>query len=320
VAALARGGEDGLMGRLAAPTAPAPRDDDYAHFQRKVLVLTGVDLTAYKAEQMRRRLGNLMARVGARGFVDYAAMLARDPERLREFADFFTINVSEFYRDPKRWDELRGLLHGLLRDRPVLKIWSAGCSIGAEPYSVAMLLADLSPLTRHTIIATDIDRAVLERARRGDRYTAADVRHVPPGLARRFLTARADGTHAVREDLRQRVIFKPHDLLSSPYERECDLILCRNVVIYFTDEAKRAIYRRFRESLTPRGLLFVGATEVIMHGREIGLEGVMTSFYTRAAGAPDAPRSATASPRSTLLAREEPALDPRWDVTSQRPG
>lgn len=266
--------------------APATTIDDYAVFQRKVLSITGIDLTCYKPEQMRRRLGALMARHGVSSFVQYANLLSRDPVRLKEFQDFFTINVSEFFRDQPKWDELRRLLQRKLKTRPVLKVWSAGCSIGAEPYSVAMLLAELSPLVRHTIIATDIDRKVLERAMRGDNYSPNEVRNVPAAQLAKFFTRGADGLYSATEDLRRRVLFKSHDLLTGAYEQDCDLILCRNVVIYFTDEAKTAIYRRFAQSLHPQGILFVGATEVIMQARELGLQSLTTSFYTRVGASP----------------------------------
>jgi chemotaxis protein methyltransferase CheR len=260
---------------------PAAVDADYAAFQRRVLAITGVDLTCYKPEQMRRRLGSLMAKHGVTSFVQYAALLAKDGARLKEFQDFFTINVSEFFRDKTKWEELRALLQKKLRARPVLKVWSAGCSIGAEPYSVAMLLAELTPGARHTIVATDIDRKTLERAARGDGYSANELRNVPPALLGKFFRRGADDLYTASDDLRRRVTFKPHNLLAGAYERDCDLILCRNVVIYFTDEAKAGIYRRFAEALHPQGVLFVGATEVIMQARDLGLQSIATSFYTR---------------------------------------
>lgn len=266
---------------MTAPAAPAIVDADYAAFQRKVRVVTGIDLTCYKSDQMRRRLGGLMGRHGVGSFAQYAELLSRDQARLQEFKDFFTINVSEFFRDRPRWDELRGILQQRLATRPHLKIWSAGCSIGAEPYTLAMLLADLAPHARHTIIATDIDRTTLARAMRGDRYNPSEVRQIPPALLARFFTRDQEGLYTVSDDLRRHITFKQHDLLSSPYERACDLICCRNVVIYFTDEAKNGIYRRFAESLVPGGLLFVGGTEIIMQARDLGFQSRSTSFYIR---------------------------------------
>jgi len=265
---------------MSRPAATTIIDDDYAVFQRKVLSITGIDLACYKPEQMRRRLGALMNRHGVTSFVQYANLLSRDPVRLKEFQDFFTINVSEFFRDRPKWDELRLLLQKKLKTRPRLKVWSSGCSIGAEPYSVAMLLAELSPLSHHTIVATDIDRKILERAMRGDGYAPNELRNVPAAQLAKYFTRGANGLYAVTEELRRRVSFKPHNLLTDSYEQGCDLILCRNVVIYFTDEAKTAIYRRFAQSLHPQGILFVGATEVIMQARDLGLQSLATSFYT----------------------------------------
>jgi chemotaxis protein methyltransferase CheR len=265
---------------MSHATAQPPTDQDYAQFVRRVQALTGIDLTAYKPDQMRRRLGSLMYQRGIKTFTDYAAVLAREPDRLKEFTDFFTINVSEFFRDPPKWEQLRSLLPALLRSRPRLSIWSAGCSIGAEPYTLAMLLSELTPTTQHKILATDIDRTILNRAQRGEDYREAELRHLPATHRQRFFSRSGPDSYAITDELRRRVTYQRHNLLADRYPSDCDLILCRNVVIYFTDEAKAGIYRRFQAALQPQGLLFVGATEIIMQAQVLGLRTVINSFYT----------------------------------------
>lgn len=265
--------------------APATTDESAWHtFQSAVLRLAGVDLRAYKERQMRRRLGNLMQRLGVRDWLDFVRVLRQDPAALRAFQEFFTINVSEFFRQPEKFQLLdREYLPALLRERSSLRIWSAGCSNGAEPYSIAMLLARRTPGARHTIVATDIDARILGVARAGGPYTEADVRNVPPDLRQRFLEP-VDGGYRVKESLRRAVDFRLHDMLREPPPaRDFDLIVCRNVVIYFTEEAKRQVYETLQAALRPGGLLFVGATEVILNARQFGLNVSAPSFYLRAA-------------------------------------
>lgn len=256
-------------------------DLDYAFFQRKVLYLTGVDLRHYKPGQMRRRLSTLVQRAGARSFAEYAALLERDPQRRQEFEDFFTINVSEFFRDPQKFEQLRTkILPELARGGSLLRVWSAGCSIGAEPYSLAMLLDDAGLGRRAQILATDIDARPLARARRGDSYLPSEVRNVSPEYLRRYFTVH-DGRYAVIPRIRQQVQFRQHDLLSDPFERNFDLIVCRNVVIYFTEAAKEQLYQKFWDALRPGGYLFIGGTEVLSRAKELGFEPVLTAFYRK---------------------------------------
>lgn len=259
-------------------------DPEYTTFVHRVRHLTGIDLAGYKPEQMRRRLTALAARHGAATLPAFAELMARDPAALQAFKNFFTINVSEFLRDPARWEDLaRVVLPRLYREgggRP-LRVWSAGCANGAEPYSLAMLLWELAPGQPHRILATDIDEAVLARAMRGSGYQEAELRHVDAARRARFFTRAPDGTYAVTPVLRARVTFRQHDLLTGVPGHGWDLIVCRNVVIYFTETAKRTLYMRLAEALRPGGVLFVGGTEVVTAARELGFVPLLTSFYQK---------------------------------------
>nr|MDA8187398.1 hypothetical protein [Dehalococcoidales bacterium] len=115
-------------------------DVEYSYFQKKVLALTGLDLSLYKSEQMRRRLSTIMTRSGAQNLFEYYRIISQDLARRQEFRDFVTINVSEFFRIPEKFEYLRrNVLPTLLASRRQLRVWSAGCSNGAEPYSLAIL-------------------------------------------------------------------------------------------------------------------------------------------------------------------------------------
>jgi chemotaxis protein methyltransferase CheR len=259
---------------------PTVDDVGYAYFQKQVMRLTGIDLTAYKSQQMRRRLGTLLARNKAASLLEYTKLLDQ-PAKLQEFLDFFTINVSEFFRIPEKFQYLETkVLPGLLARGRELRVWSAGCSNGAEPYSLAMLLDEMAPFGRWSVLATDVDRTTLARAQRGDGYTPADVRNVGERRLARYFEHDESG-YRVKEGLKRRVHFKVHDLLRDPFESGFHVILCRHVVIYFTEEAKDALYRKFHNSLVEGGVLFVGGTEIIPRAREIGFETLTVSFYRK---------------------------------------
>jgi chemotaxis protein methyltransferase CheR len=256
---------------------------EYSFFQKKVLGLTGIDLCSYKSEQMKRRLTTIMARSGAKSLFEYYQIIARDPEKRQEFKDFVTINVSEFFRIPDKFTYLRrNVLPQLLKERRRLNIWSAGCSNGSEPYSLAMILDELMPGGGWHISATDIDATILDRARRG-LYPQAELQGVSAELLKKYFVP-VDGQHQVNDRLRSRIQWRVHDLLRSEYERDLDLIVCRHVIIYFTEEAKDQIIRKFHKSLRPGGVLFVGGTELIRKPQEMGYESMAVSFYRKADG------------------------------------
>lgn len=250
----------------------------YPTFRKTVLDLTGIDLDCYKGTQMERRLQTIMRRVGVADLGAYAKLLAVTPARVKEFQDFLTINVSEWLRNADKFDELQKvILPDLLKRSSRLKIWSAGCSNGSEPYSVAMLLDEMDPMGRHQVLATDLDEEILRIARTGV-YADKDIRAVAPGRRTRYFQQDGD-KFTVKPEIRARVQFERQNLLSDPFPTDIDLILCRNVVIYFTEEAKDELYRRFHRALKPGGILFVGGTESLLKARELGYASVSPFFY-----------------------------------------
>lgn len=253
---------------------------EYILVKRNIRELLEINLDDYKSRQMQRRLKAQLARSGFRTWQRYFSHLKEDPEALQAFKNYLTINVSEFFRDPHKWEHLASkVLPPMLKNGARLRIWSAGCSHGAEPYTLAMLLDDLSSSpNHHRILATDIDRAMLDRAREGGPYTADDVRHVAKRRLARCFERKDDG-YWVKPFLRTRVSFRQHNLLEDAFEKRFDLIVCRNVVIYFVEETKRMLYRQFAESLRTGGVLFVGGTEIISSLSELPLQSIAISFY-----------------------------------------
>lgn len=258
-------------------------DPKWIEFRTALEKAIGVPLYAYKEPQMKRRLATVMTRTGMKSWPEFSRVIAADKKLLDEVRDTLTINVTEFFRQADRFGELQTkVLPGLLKERPKLKLWSAGCSTGCEPYTLAMILAEVDPKGGHTIMATDVDTPILNMARAGTGYRPDEVRSVPPAILKKYFVF--DGTsYAVTDDIRRRVQFRRHDLLSDPYPTDLDLILCRNVVIYFNDEAKAKIYQGFAKAIRPGGYLFIGGSEMLIRPAELGLKAATASMFQRAA-------------------------------------
>lgn len=253
---------------------------DFTIFKRKVKATYGLDLDAYKRAQMERRLRANMEKCGAGTFQQYYTLMQRSKALADEFLDRVTINVSELFRNPDQFEVLRTrILPELLRERKALTVWSAGCSYGAEAYTLSVLLNELAPSQRHSILATDIDDRMLARAQAGV-FQEQEVRGVSRARLVRYFDKVPEG-FAAKEILKTPISFQKHNLLESRFRTGFDLIACRNVVIYFTDDAKSVLYRRFRDSLRPGGYLFVGGTERISDYIEIGFESRVPFFYKK---------------------------------------
>lgn len=255
---------------------------EYNFVKKNILALTGVDLNGYKSQQMQRRLQTYLQRSNHSTWQSFFAAIRRDSTAVNKLRDYLTINVSSFFRDSEKFDYLRdNILPDLLNNRQTLRIWSAGCSRGYEPYSLAMMLAELGGNHRqHYILATDIDHSALAWSQAGGPYTSDELANMPASLQKRYFNLRND-RYYVTESLRGRITFRHHNLLADPFEQNFDLIVCRNVVIYFTTEVKDELYRRFSGALRPGGVLFVGGTEIVPKATEIGLKTVGISFYRR---------------------------------------
>lgn len=254
----------------------------YEEFKRDVYKLTDIDLNMYKERQMKRRIESLISRKGFDGFENFYKGMKSDEVLLRTFVSYLTINVSQFYRNPVQWENLEKEIIPYLKRKygERLTIWSAACSTGDEPYTLAMIFAKYVPLDKLKIIATDIDDDVLAFAQNGV-YPAKSITDLPEDYRKRYFTKIDDKHYEIDKSIRKCVEFKKHNLLKDKYFTGVNLIVCRNVVIYFTDEAKDSVYRKFHTSLTDDGILFIGSTEQILHARELGFESQRTFFYKK---------------------------------------
>lgn len=251
----------------------------YEDFKAEILKMTGIDLTSYKERQMKRRIDSLIAKNMIENYTDYVNALKTDKEIYNEFINYITINVSEFFRNYSQWQILESeILPCLFHKNKDIKIWSAACSTGEEPYSLAMLLMKIAPFDNIKIIATDIDKTILARAQEG-LYNEKSVDTVPQEY-RKYFSKEGD-FYKISNEVKKRVDFKFHNLLSDPYPDNCDLIICRNVLIYFTEEAKSDIYMKFNKSLRMDGILFVGSTEQIILCNKYNFAPMKTFFYKK---------------------------------------
>ncbi len=252
----------------------------YENFKVEVLRLTGIDLSYYKENQMKRRIDALIKRNECNGYEDYLILIKTDATKLDKFIAYLTINVTEFYRNPAQWNVLENDIYPLiLKKHKNIKIWSAACSTGDEPYSLAMTLAQHIPLSQIQILATDIDKEVLAKAKDGF-YTERNIANLPKQYLNKYMEP-YNGGYRVKEELKRCITFKQHNLLKDEYPKDMSLIVCRNVLIYFTEDAKNYIYRNFNRALANDGVLFVGSTEQIISHQDYGFKSGKIFFYEK---------------------------------------
>lgn len=254
---------------------------DYEYFKKAIYDLTKVDLNAYKEKQMKRRIDTLIGKHGITGYDKYVQALKTDTKMFEEFVNYITINVSEFYRNPDQWTLLdRDIIPELIgKFGKNLKIWSAACSTGDEPYSLVMALSRHIPLNQIKIYATDLDKQVIAKAKVG-LYNEKSIAAVPEDLKSKYFT-KVGPSYQISEEIKKRVEFHEHNLLRDTYPTDYHLIVCRNVLIYFTEEAKDEVFVKFHKALAQGGILFIGSTEQIINHRDMGYERKNSFYYEK---------------------------------------
>jgi two-component system CheB/CheR fusion protein len=249
---------------MSEPTDTAFFEQILAHLQQT----RGFDFTAYKRNTLMRRIARRLQVVGLTTFEEYFDYLQVHQDEFSALFNTVLINVTSFFRDPDVWayldsDVLPPLLEAHSRENP-LRVWSAGCASGQEPYTLAMLLAErigAEDLRDHVkIYATDIDEEALVEARQAA-YTDRQIADVPEAMRKYFDAGGAKFT--LNRDVRRAVIFGTHDLLSDAPISRIDLLLCRNTLMYFNSDAQARVLARFYFSTNPSGVAVLGRAEML---------------------------------------------------------
>ena len=236
---------------------------------QKITRARGLACDAYKDRCLRRRIGVRMRARGVHTFADYGRVLDADAREYDLLLDALTINVTKFFRNVETWRALAPRLEALWRERQGrVRAWSAGCASGEEPYTVAIALAEAARATgqdallaRARVDATDIDRASLERTRAAE-FAEATFSEMPAELVRRYFTAEAP--RRPLPELQDLVHVAKHDLTTEPPpDPPYDLIVCRNVVIYFDRPMQERLFAQFAAALSPGGILLLGKVETL---------------------------------------------------------
>jgi chemotaxis methyl-accepting protein methylase len=257
---------------MVPPAAPADKDEPgFQALTQKISRARGIRCESYKEKCLRRRIAVRMRARGVHTFAAYSKLLDDDAKEYELLLDALTINVTKFYRNPETWSALaKPHLADLWRARQGhLHVWSAGCASGEEPYTIAVVLAEIAriqgdgqTLAHVRIDATDIDRASLERTAAAT-YDDAAFTEMPADLVRRYFTATKP--RQPNADIRRTVQPGRHDLTHDrPPRRPYDLIVCRNVVIYFDRALQERLFAAFASALAPGGVLVLGKVETLL--------------------------------------------------------
>lgn len=254
--------------------------NDWEWFVGKFETISLIDLSAYKRPQMERRINSFMRTVECPDYKSFISLLEADMQTRHKFIEYLTINVSEFFRNPDHWKVMEeNIIPQLLKQRPKLKVWSAGCSTGEEAYSLAMLFKAKFSGHVQKIKATDLDQEVLRKATRA-MYSSRAFKTLPSAYLNSYTQSEGESYYVI-DEIKEMVEFARHDLLRDKYDNDYDLILCRNVFIYLTEESKQALYRKFAHALRLGGVLFIGSTEQIFRPAEVGFHPLDTFFYQK---------------------------------------
>jgi chemotaxis methyl-accepting protein methylase len=242
----------------------------------------GIDLSQYRLSYVERRIGTRLRALGFVSYRQYGTHLSEHPEEYTRLLDTLTVNVTDFFRDPPVWKIIRGeVIPAILKAKAAngqrgVRVWSAGCATGEEPYSLAMAFLTAMPAEQPSfvmsVLGTDLDPSVLATAQAAE-YDVAKLEHLP-GPDRVRFTETTGKRFKIKSEVTDHVRFRKLNLFSDPPPLAIDLILCRNVFIYFTREQQERVTNVFHRALARGGHLVLGRTEKMAIGASGGFEAV----------------------------------------------
>ncbi|WOF15868.1 protein-glutamate O-methyltransferase CheR [Methanoplanus sp. FWC-SCC4] len=240
-------------------------DKDFQGLTRSIERILGIQCGCYKEDYIKRRVLSRMRITGKENYKDYTTYFLSTESEKDLLRNALTINVTKFYRDKEVFDLVKtNIIPDILRKKGRIRIWSAGCATGEEPYTLSIIINDILRLKSDlqiTIFATDIDREALNKAKDGI-YDKRSLENLSEGQIKRHFNQRDDGKFEVKPHLKEMIKFSQHDLMSQKaVTNYLDIILCRNVTIYFTEKQKNDLARMFHPALLPNGFYIMGKTE-----------------------------------------------------------
>jgi chemotaxis protein methyltransferase CheR len=231
----------------------------------------GLDFHHYHQDLLKRRVAIRLRATGISTYSDYLLLLMKSSEEYDKLFETLCINVSEFFRDPEVWEILKGLVQSMIGQKkidhnPFIRVWSAGCANGEEPYSIAIMLKEAllaeNANFRIEIASTDVDKKCLKFAQKGI-YTKSSLKNVSKELLNKYFTPEEDG-YKIKDEIKQAVAFSYLDLTSPDYIKSADIVFCRNVFIYFDRNLQEQLLTKFSNSLKPLGYLVMGKSETLI--------------------------------------------------------
>lgn len=239
--------------------------------KKKILKERGFECSQYRERYLKRRFAVRMRRHNIGSYREYMRILDEDKEEYNRLFNDLTVNVTEFFRNPETFRVLeRDILPKIIErkkgeNKNLIRVWSAGCASGEEAYTIAILfhevLKDEIENFYIKIIGTDIHEQSIENAKRGE-YNKDSLKNVEPRILRKYFES--DDVYRVKDDVKRIVAFGKHDLVNDDNFIMLDLIICRNVVIYFSKELQTRLYQNFYDSLNNEGYLVIGKSEALL--------------------------------------------------------
>ncbi|MFH1783558.1 MAG: CheR family methyltransferase [bacterium] len=231
-----------------------------------------IDFRRYLPKVLQRRIAKRMSANNVKTYADYLRVLKTDPKEYEELFNVLTINITEFFRDPHIFDVINNIILETIeqkaaRGRYSIRVWSAGCSSGEEPYSLAIVLKEITEARGYpfniSIVASDIDKKSLQVAKAAQ-YRASSLKNINKYLMRKYFEPTEDGNYRVSKDITRLVTFYHHNLISNEPFENMDIVICRNVFIYFNRSLQEHLIMTFHKALKKDGYLIMGAVETFL--------------------------------------------------------
>ena len=258
-------------------------DVNFELYRALIYAESGITFTPTNRSILESRLKERLREKGINSVVDYLDTIKKDKEELKGFLDSITTNLTRFFRNQAQFDALEkhvipDLINNIKKVPGTIRIWSAGCSTGEEPYTIAMLLSEILPKSwNFDILASDISLKCLMTAKEGF-YAESRIVGIPDSYLPKYFT-KVDGGYKINPDIQSKIKFDYHNLKNESGQRNFDVVFCRNVIIYFDEAAQTEVMKRFWDAMASKSFLFIGHSESLF-GMDTKFEFLKTEWAT----------------------------------------